>query len=184
MDIVREYFPSDPRTLLTQCLSFAGVVCSALMIWKTLMIVTACESPIVVVLSGSMEPSFYRGDLLSLHHDRNRDVEVGEIVVFSLGGRDIPIVHRVLEVHRPFVNNTNFNSKILTKGDNNPVHDRGLYDEQGRMPWLRNEHIIGRVTGGFYVPYLGMVTIIMNDYPMLKYILIGALGVMVITTKE
>ena len=28
------------------------------------------ESPIVVVLSGSMEPAFYRGDLLFLYHDR------------------------------------------------------------------------------------------------------------------
>ncbi len=74
-----------------------------------------------------MEPFYYRGDLLSLHHNREKDVELGEVVVFSLDGRDIPIVHRVLEVHRPFLNNTNYDVKILTKGDNNQVNDRGLY---------------------------------------------------------
>ena len=39
-------------------LSFGMIVSSALMIWKGLMVVTGSESPIVVVLSGSMEPAF------------------------------------------------------------------------------------------------------------------------------
>jgi signal peptidase I len=29
-----------------------------------------------------------------------------------------------------------------------------------------------------------MVTIVMNDYPALKYVLIGVLGLLVITSKE
>ena len=29
-----------------------------------------------------------------------------------------------------------------------------------------------------------MVTIIMNDYPMIKYILVGLMGLFVLTTKE
>lgn len=33
---------------------------SALIIWKGLMCVTGSESPVVVVLSGSMEPGFKR----------------------------------------------------------------------------------------------------------------------------
>ena len=41
-----------------QVLSFGMIVSSALMIWKGLMVVTGSESPIVVVLSGSMEPAF------------------------------------------------------------------------------------------------------------------------------
>ena len=174
-------FKKNPRFFITQCLNFAAVVVSALMIWKSLMILTQCESPIVVVLSGSMEPFYYRGDLLSLHHNREKDVELGEVVVFSLDGREIPIVHRVLEVHRPFLNNSNYDVKILTKGDNNQVNDRGLY-LLGQL-WLQNKHIIGRVTNGVYFPYLGMVTILMNDYPMLKYAMIGCLGLFVITTK-
>ena len=35
-----------------------------------------------------------------------------------------------------------------------------------------------------YLPYIGMVTIIMNDYPIVKYILVGLMGLFVLTTKE
>lgn len=48
--------------LLTICLHFLSgmIVTSALIIWKGLMCVTGSESPVVVVLSGSMEPGFKR----------------------------------------------------------------------------------------------------------------------------
>lgn len=42
------------------------IVGSALMVWKILMVITMCESPVVVVLSGSMEPAYHRGDILFL----------------------------------------------------------------------------------------------------------------------
>lgn len=35
-----------------------------------------------------------------------------------------------------------------------------------------------------YLPYIGMVTIIMNDYPLLKYCLVGLMGLFVLTSKE
>lgn len=35
-----------------------------------------------------------------------------------------------------------------------------------------------------FLPYVGQVTIIMNDYPYLKYLLIGVLGLFVIMSKE
>ncbi len=74
------------------------VVTSALIIWKSLMLVTGSESPVVVVLSGSMEPGFHRGDILFLNLGK-APARTGEIVVFNLDGRDIPIVHRVIKVH-------------------------------------------------------------------------------------
>lgn len=67
-----------------QALSFGMIVSSALMIWKGLMVVTGSESPIVVVLSGSMEPAFHRGDLLFLTNYEHEDIRVGEIVVFKV----------------------------------------------------------------------------------------------------
>lgn len=79
------------------------IVSSALMIWKGLMVVTGSESPIVVVLSGSMEPAFHRGDLLFLTNYKEEPVRVGEIVVFKVEGRDIPIVHRVIKLHEKYV---------------------------------------------------------------------------------
>lgn len=79
------------------------IVSSALMIWKGLMVVTGSESPIVVVLSGSMEPAFHRGDLLFLTNFHEEPVRVGDIVVFKVEGRDIPIVHRVIKLHEKYV---------------------------------------------------------------------------------
>jgi len=52
----------------------------------------------------------------------------------------------------------------LTKGDNNNVDDRGLY-APGQY-WLERKDIIGKAKG--FVPYIGIVTILMNDYPQLK----------------
>ncbi|KAK7729126.1 Signal peptidase complex catalytic subunit [Diaporthe eres] len=62
-----------------------------------LSVVTDSPSPIVVVLSGSMEPAFQRGDLLFLWN-RNliQETDVGEVVVYNVRDKDIPIVHRVV----------------------------------------------------------------------------------------
>ena len=35
-----------------------------------------------------------------------------------------------------------------------------------------------------FLPHVGRVTILMNDYPMFKYALIAVLGVFVLTSKE
>ncbi|XP_065727024.1 signal peptidase complex catalytic subunit SEC11A isoform X2 [Phocoena phocoena] len=120
------------------------IVSSALMIWKGLMVITGSESPIVVVLSGSMEPAFHRGDLLFLTNRVEDPIRVGEIVVFRIEGREIPIVHRVLKIHEK----QNGHIKFLTKGDNNAVDDRGLY-KQGQH-WLEKKDVVGRARGMQY----------------------------------
>uniref|UniRef100_A0A6B2EFU3 Signal peptidase complex catalytic subunit SEC11 n=1 Tax=Phlebotomus kandelakii TaxID=1109342 RepID=A0A6B2EFU3_9DIPT len=166
----------DKRQFLYQVLSFGMIVSSALMIWKGLMVVTGSESPIVVVLSGSMEPAFHRGDLLVLTNYREEPVRVGEIVVFKVEGRDIPIVHRVLKLHEK----RNGTVKFLTKGDNNSVDDRGLY-APGQL-WLTKKDIVGRARG--FLPYVGMITIYMNEYPNLKYAILGILALYVLLHRE
>lgn len=45
-----------------------------------------------------MEPAFQRGDILFLTN-RDDPIRAGEIVVFKIKDRDIPIVHRVMKVH-------------------------------------------------------------------------------------
>lgn len=116
-------------------LNFLNVVASGLMMWKALCLVTNSESPIVVVLSfvaphsqlaasleltpsGSMEPAFYRGDILFLTNPANTPYEIGDITVYKvyvclaqlirsrLKANDspgdpsgTPIVHRVIESH-------------------------------------------------------------------------------------
>lgn len=84
--------------MLLQGLNFISVVATALMLWKGVSILTNTESPIVVVLSGSMEPAFQRGDLLLLSLPPKSALRNGDITVYNVGG-DIPIVHRVIEVH-------------------------------------------------------------------------------------
>jgi len=166
----------DKRQLLYQILNFGMIVSTALMIWKGLIVMTNSESPIVVVLSGSMEPAFYRGDLLFLTNHRDEPIRVGDIVVFKIEGREIPIVHRVLNLHEK----EDGSIKVLTKGDNNRDHDRGLY-APGQL-WLQHKDIVGRAKG--YVPYVGYVTIVMNDYPKLKYAVLGCLGLFVLAHRE
>ena len=49
-----------------------------------------------------MEPAFHRGDLLFLTNRVEDPIRVGEIVVFRIEGREIPIVHRVLKIHEKY----------------------------------------------------------------------------------
>eukprot|EP00162_Nutomonas_longa_P025173 comp9815_c0_seq1/m.11475 comp9815_c0_seq1/g.11475 ORF comp9815_c0_seq1/g.11475 comp9815_c0_seq1/m.11475 type:complete len:180 (-) comp9815_c0_seq1:66-605(-) len=165
-----------PRQMAHQFLNLLAVGLSALMIWKGLMIVTNTESPVVVVLSGSMEPQYHRGDLLFLWQDTSPYV-VGEVVVFKLFQRDIPIVHRVIKVHEK----PDGSVEILTKGDNNQVDDTMLYTGPGQR-WITQRDIIGRCKG--FLPYLGMVTVVMNDYPMLKFALLAGLALFVLSARE
>lgn len=56
------------------------------------------------------------------------------------------------------------NVKFLTKGDNNNVDDRGLY-APGQL-WLTKKDVVGRARG--FLPYVGIITIFMNEYPKIK----------------
>lgn len=176
MEYLDEMRRLNKRQLYFQFLNFGMIVSSALMIWKGMMVVTGSESPIVVVLSGSMEPAFYRGDLLFLTNYQQDPIRAGEIVVFKIDGRDIPIVHRAIKVHE----RENGTVKFLTKGDNNAVDDRGLY-KPGQL-WVERKDVVGRARG--FVPYVGIVTILMNDYPKLKYAVLALLGVFVLLHRE
>lgn len=65
---------------------------------RCMLVTTTNAVQVVVVLSGSMEPGFYRGDILFLNMG-HQPIRVGEVVVFNIDDRDIPIVHRVIKVH-------------------------------------------------------------------------------------
>ncbi|XP_030511296.1 signal peptidase complex catalytic subunit SEC11A-like [Rhodamnia argentea] len=172
-----DYFKAAQfRQALSQAITLGMIVTSALMVWKGLMYFTGSESPVVVVLSGSMEPGFKRGDILFLHMNKD-PIRTGDIVVFNIDGRDIPIVQRVVEVHE---HRGAGEVDILTKGDNNDVNDKIMYAHG--QHWLQQQHIMGRAIG--YLPYMGYLTIIMTDKPVIKYILIGALGLFALTSKD
>lgn len=85
--------------MIKQLLLFANILATAYMAWKLLGAVTNTESPIVVVLSESMSPAFERGDILFLSMSA-APIVTGDIVVFKIAGREIPIVHRALKIHQ------------------------------------------------------------------------------------
>ncbi|PHJ24859.1 signal peptidase [Cystoisospora suis] len=155
-----------PREALLSVVNLLCVLFTALMLWKVLVILSNSPSPVVVVLSGSMEPAFQRGDILFLV-DRGEAVKTGDIVVFKVEGRDIPIVHRVISLHE----NEAGEMSMLTKGDNNQVDDRGLYAE--KQLWLSRTNVMGATVN--FLPYAGLVTIVLNDYPIIKWTAIAGM---------
>ncbi|KAJ3358150.1 Signal peptidase complex catalytic subunit S11A [Allomyces javanicus] len=173
------FTPINKKALL-QVLNVLVIISSALVMWKGLSMWTNTESPIVVVLTASMEPAFGRGDLLFLAKP-STDFQVGDIVVYTLEGREIPIVHRVLNVHTSLDGDPK--QYLLTKGDNNPASDYALYgDHQPSKLWITNDEVVGKVYG--YAPYVGYLTIAMTDIPQLKVVLLGALGLFALLTRE
>jgi signal peptidase len=145
------------------------------MIWKGLVAYTGSESPVVVVLSGSMEPTFYKGDILSIAIP-NEPYQIGDIVVFKIPGKEIPIVHRILELH---TDSKTGEQRILTKGDNNDSFDRPLYSGAA---WIKPDQILGKAK--FILPSLGHITILLTEYPMVKYAMLALMGWFVLTAKE
>ena len=95
-DAKEQIFAMKPRVLIMQAVNFGLIVCSALMIWRGIMLAFNTESPMVVVLSGSMEPSMFRGDILVLI--KRREIEIGDVVVFQIESEKIPIVHRISSI--------------------------------------------------------------------------------------
>ena len=69
---------------------------------------------------------------------------------------------------------------FLSKGDNNPVDDRGLYPK-GKM-YLDESNIVGHVFAT--IPYSGFFTLVLNDYPAVKYTLLACMFISVLVTKD
>ena len=68
----------------------------------------------------------------------------------------------------------------MTKGDNNPVNYRELY-ERGAY-WLNRKHILGRIR--MYVPYIGIPKVILYDYPLLNWGILIIMYILGLTSKD
>ena len=124
-----------------------------------------------------MEPAFYKGDILFLNNDPS-PMEVGEIIVFKISGKDVPIVHRIVESNVL----SNGTDVYLTKGDNNPMNDRLGYLYAPEQTWLQRHEMLGRAVGA--LPFVGHVTILLNEYPSAKVLLVGLMGLLVLSSRE
>ncbi|WP_298522124.1 signal peptidase I [uncultured Methanobrevibacter sp.] len=91
-----------------------------------LVIVLIAAQHLNVVVSGSMEPAFYRGDIvlvekadfLGIHEFDPKDVKVGDVVVYDAAWFDQPVIHRVINIVS--INGT---TMYEIKGDNNKSPD-------------------------------------------------------------
>ncbi len=91
-----------------------------------LIIVLIAAQHLNVVVSGSMEPAFYRGDIvlvekadfLGIHEFNPNDVKVGDVVVYDAAWYDQPVIHRVINIV-----DINGTTMYVIKGDNNDSPD-------------------------------------------------------------
>ena len=113
-----------------------------------------------VVVSGSMEPVFYRGDIvavekvefLGINEFNPEDVEVGDIVVYNAKWFNSPVIHRVIKK-----NNNSNGTYYIIKGDHNPTADPlKVYPNQivSKVLTIGNHPIS--------IPFIGHITLLLR----------------------
>jgi len=113
------------------------------------------DMPVVAVESNSMVPVFFKGDILVLNGIKAADYNIGDIIVYSVAGRPVPIVHRVIKI--------NPDGSFQTKGDANS----GQLDFE---QYVDPKNVHGRIVA--IVPYLGWVKIGIMQYLLPNVILL------------
>ncbi|MCK5234038.1 MAG: signal peptidase I [Candidatus Aenigmarchaeota archaeon] len=114
------------------------------------------SEPLVTVVSESMEPTLFRGDMLVLKGITfdaiSTGKEDGDIVVYICPNSEpkCPDGDKLI-VHRVFKKNPD--GTLTTWGDNNPAYDRWNV----RPEWIKGRMIIR-------LPYFGYPRILMSDY--------------------
>ena len=91
-----------------------------------LLIVLIAAQHLNVVVSGSMEPAFYRGDIVliqkadffGIHEFDVNNIQKGDVVVYDAKWFEQPVIHRVIDIVG--INGT---TMYLIKGDNNKSPD-------------------------------------------------------------
>ena len=91
-----------------------------------LIIVLIAAQHLNVVVSGSMEPAFYRGDIVliekadffGIHEFNPEEVQVGDVVVYDAAWYDQPVIHRIINI-----TDINGTTMYVIKGDNNDRPD-------------------------------------------------------------
>lgn len=115
-----------------------------------------------VVVSGSMEPVFYRGDIvvverssfLGINEFDPSETQIGDIVVYDAAWFNDPVIHRVINI-------TEVDGKkyFVIKGDNNKEPDPYLVEEERieqRVITIGDQPLI--------IPKIGYITIWLKGY--------------------
>ncbi|KAI1772977.1 putative signal peptidase I [Hypoxylon cercidicola] len=160
------------RNSLRRLLPVLHTLSAIFMLWKALSVVTNSPCPVHVVISESMAPAFHRGDIIVISN-LEHEIRVGDIPVVWFSKTPLPMVHRAIKVlWGTRDGGRDIQQLILTKGDNNELDDVALYP--GDRKYVYRDEIIGVVRG--YLPFLGWITILLNEVPYLKFGLVGGLA--------
>jgi signal peptidase len=92
--------PSKSPGAISHLLTIIITLFTVLKSWRFLCYVTNSPSPVIVVISESMEPTYHRGDILFLWNNTEA-VEVGEVAACWFEGYPLPMVHRVTQKFNP-----------------------------------------------------------------------------------
>ena len=164
-----------PRTsnlsLIFHLLALGIIAHSIITIRKFFYLLTNSENPFYVATTTSMYPGINRGDILFSTWDFTPPLP-GDIIVFNIPNKDYPIIHRVIGIQ----NLPNDDYNVLTKGDNNPVNDRQLYENKNI--WIHKSHIKGRVK--MIIPLVGLLVIWIMEYPFIKYFFLLSVIVLIL----
>ncbi len=104
-------------------------------------VVLGNPSPVLAIASGSMVPTFHRGEMVIVEHVGPAAITVGTIIAFHVGCLPAPTVHRVVRIV-----SDGPNWVYQTKGDANPAQDPCT------VPYA---DVLGAVV--VHVPYLGFL---------------------------
>ena len=108
----------------------------------------------VVVLSGSMRPTYEVGTIIYYKQVPKEEIRESDIVTYQMG--DTMVTHRVKRIE---------NGAFITQGDNNNVED-------GRP--VEYSAVLGKI-GGVAIPVLGFGVQFVNTHMWVFAILIGIL---------
>lgn len=111
----------------------------------------------IVVLSGSMKPSYNIGTIAYYKSIKKNNIKVNDVITFHSNGKQI-ITHRVNKI---------IDSKFETKGDSNNSKDPNL---------VEYKDILGKVAS-ITVPYLGYFISFVGKN---NYLVIGAILILVL----
>ncbi|MEM3590456.1 MAG: signal peptidase I [Candidatus Bathyarchaeia archaeon] len=117
--------------------------------WIALGFALRSEYPLMVVVGGSMLPTYQEGDLVVVQGVSPREIAVGDIIVFKSPPHlaDNAIIHRVIGIVE-----RDGKRYFVTKGDNNPAPDR--FDP---LPGIPEDYVIGRVVA--QAPRIGLLAL-------------------------
>ncbi|ASJ13401.1 signal peptidase I [Thermococcus thioreducens] len=122
------------------------------------------DSPLVIVVSESMEPVFYRGDVVLLkgiNEDNIDDVHVGDVIVYKRPGYEYPIIHRVREIKVVELGGK-AEKCFVTWGDNNWAPDPPYPTPYGTVPCVPAYAVEDKALIVF--PKIGLIPLIIREH--------------------